>query len=303
MSFVFNRATFLRGATALLYLGPLVAGMAGLDWALVPVFTLLFLIWLLVLRPETWPKQDREWLTLRPWIALAARTVIQLLLVVLCFGLGRGLGHVLGFDPRIPFWFPVSLSALAILLGRLAWSPAKRAEMDSFLDDALRQMTAMPLAERPRSDWPGRFAPLLDLSEDTPDFRVDEALMDAIGTEDSGGNLRLLARHLRFSAKEQTVLRRAIVRLATDPATADLLKGTSGVTEAFFVAGQDAALLDEFLSRAEALFADRPDLWDDYPAPDALRMVASTVANIELGDRLRSFAEVIEVSDPDNSQI
>lgn len=300
---MFNRAILLRCATVLLYLGPLLAGLAGLGWSLVPVFTLLFLMWLVVLRPETWPRQDREWLTLRPWIALAARTVIQLMLVVLCFGIGRGVGHVLGFDPRIPFWLPVGLSALAILLGRLVWSPAKRTEMDAFLDDALRQMTAMPLAERPRSDWPGRFAPLLELSEDTPDFRVDEALLDAIGTEDSGGNLRLLARHLRFSEGEQAVLRRAIVRLATDPATADLLKGTSGVTEAFFVAGQDPALLDEFLSRAEALFADRPDLWDDYPAPDALRMAASSVANDVLGDRLRDFAEVIEVSDPDNAPI
>ena len=298
-----NRATLLRGATALLYLGPLLAGMAGLGWPLVPVFTLLFLLWLLVLRPETWPEHDREWLAPRPWIALAARTAVQFLLVLLCFGLGRGIGHVLGFKPAIPFWLPAGLSVLAILLGRLVWSPARRAELDAFLDDALRQMTAMPLADRPRQDWPGRFGPLLSLAEETPDYRVDEALIDAIGTEDSGGNLRLLARHLRFSEEEQLVLRRAIVRLATDPATADLLKGTSGVTEAFFVAGQNPALLGEFLSRAESLFADRPDLWDDYPAPETLRMAADSVSDEVLGDRLRNFAEVIEVSDPDHSAL
>ncbi|MCF1707492.1 hypothetical protein L0V05_01545 [Tabrizicola sp. J26] len=298
---MFNRATLLRGATALLYLGPLLAGLAGLGWSLVPIFTLIFLLWLLVLRPETWPEQDREWLAPRPWIALAARTVVQLLLVLLCFGFGRGIGHVLGFEPKVPFWLPVSLSAVAILLGRLVWNPANRSEMDAFLDDALRQMTAMPLADRPRSDWPGRFAPLLDLGEDTPDFRMEEALIEAIGTEDSGGNLRLLARHLRFSEKEQAVLRRAIVRLATDPAMADLLKGTSGVTEAFFIASQDPQLLDEFLSRAEALFEDRPDLWDDYPAADSLRIAADSVPDAALGERLRGFAKVIEVSDPDNA--
>lgn len=300
---MFDRTILLRGATALLYLGPLLAGLAGFDWVLVLVFTLLFLLWLLVLRPETWPTQDRDWLTPRPWIALFARAAVQCLLVLLCFAIGRGIGHVLGFETALPFWVPVALSAVAILLGRLAWDPNKAQEVDRFLDDALRQMSAMPMADRPKEDWPGRFAAVLDLPEDTPDYRVDEALLDAVGLEDSGGNLRVLARHLRFAGKDQTALRRGIVRLTTDPDVADLFKGTSGVTEAFFVASPDSGLLDDFLRRAEVLFADRPDLWYDYPAPDSLRSVASSIADGSLAARLRAFADVIEASDPEAAPI
>ncbi|PZQ96633.1 MAG: hypothetical protein DI533_13605 [Cereibacter sphaeroides] len=118
-----NRITLLRGATALLYLGPLIAGLSTAGWALVPVFSLLFILWLIFLRPESWPGNSPDWRRGRTWLPIASRGVVQILLVTIFFGIGRGIGGVLDFSLEIPFWLPVVLSSSAILLGRAIWNP------------------------------------------------------------------------------------------------------------------------------------------------------------------------------------
>jgi hypothetical protein len=120
---MFNRITLLRGATALLYIGPLLAGLAGFGWALVPVFTLLFVLWLMFLRPETWPGTAADWRRGTSWLTFAARAAVQLLLVAILFGIGRGIGGVMGWTAPIPFFLPVVISSAAILLGRVIWNP------------------------------------------------------------------------------------------------------------------------------------------------------------------------------------
>jgi hypothetical protein len=110
-----NRITMLRVATALLYLGPLVAGLAGAGWSMVPIFAALFLLWLILLRPEF--ASDRAWLP------RLERALVQTLLVVVFFGLGRGIGGVVGVSLGLPVWSPILLSVVAILLGRLLHRP------------------------------------------------------------------------------------------------------------------------------------------------------------------------------------
>jgi hypothetical protein len=46
-----NKLRLLMGTTALLYLGPLLAGLRGFGWPVVPVFAAIFVLWLIVLRP------------------------------------------------------------------------------------------------------------------------------------------------------------------------------------------------------------------------------------------------------------
>ncbi len=131
-----NKITMMRGATALLYLGPLLAGLAGSGWAMVPVFSLLFVLWLLFLRPETWPGTASGAQSGASWLRLASHAAVQVLLVTLFFGIGRGIGGVLGAAIPIPFWLPVVLSTLAILVGRLIWNPdaATHAAIDTDRD-------------------------------------------------------------------------------------------------------------------------------------------------------------------------
>jgi hypothetical protein len=106
-----NRITLLRVATTLLYLGPLLAGLAGAGWSMVPIFAALFLLWLILLRPE--------FASERAWLPRLERALVQTLLVVVFFGLGRGIGGVVGVSLGLPVWSPILLSVAAILLGRL----------------------------------------------------------------------------------------------------------------------------------------------------------------------------------------
>lgn len=118
-----NRRRLLMAANALLYLGPLLAGLAGFGWALVAVFTAIFVLWLVILQPYEFPINRAEWMTSEAWVAVAARAAVQLLFVVLLFGIGRGIGGILGSIPGFPAMLPLAISFLSIPLARMIWDP------------------------------------------------------------------------------------------------------------------------------------------------------------------------------------
>lgn len=132
-----NRLRLMMGVTALLYAGPLLAGLGGFGWGSVPVFIAIFLLWLVIIRPEDWPQTLADWRRPEVWVALAARVAVQALLVVACFGIGRGIGGVAGALPPFPLVLPLAVSFVSIPLARLVWDPKKAAAMDAFLDEAL----------------------------------------------------------------------------------------------------------------------------------------------------------------------
>ncbi|WP_305016857.1 hypothetical protein [Mycobacterium tuberculosis] len=41
----------------------LVAGLGGFGWTMTLPFTAIFVVWLMILRPEQWPASPEEWLT------------------------------------------------------------------------------------------------------------------------------------------------------------------------------------------------------------------------------------------------
>ncbi len=110
--------TLFRGATALLYLGPLFAGLAGFGWALVPAFLAIFLMYLFVVRRSLFPRKSADWTDMGLVIPLLTQTLVQLLLIVLCFAIGRGLGGVVGAVPPFsPLW-TLAVSFLSVPLCR-----------------------------------------------------------------------------------------------------------------------------------------------------------------------------------------
>ena len=131
-----NRLQIFRVAGVLLYGGPLLAGLGGFGWPVVPVFTAIFLLWLVILRPQEWPASLADWQRPEAMVALAARAVVQLLLVALCFGIGRGIGGVLGVTLGLPVLAPIAVSLLSIALARLVGNPAEAAALDAPLDNA-----------------------------------------------------------------------------------------------------------------------------------------------------------------------
>jgi hypothetical protein len=138
-----NRLRLLKGATALMYFGALLAGLAGHGWAMVPAFVAVFVLWSVILRPHLWPASLSEIGTEGAVVPLAALVATQALLVVLCFGFGRGIGGVMGVQPDLPHWLPLALAFLAVPLSRLVWNPRVMARVPGF-DPLRHELVAGP---------------------------------------------------------------------------------------------------------------------------------------------------------------
>lgn len=274
------RLRVLQIATACLYLGPLLAGLGGYGWQVVPVFAAIFLLWLIALRPQEWPQSRADWMQPDTWLAMAARAVVQLLLVVLCFGIGRGLAGVAGLHLNLPFMGPILLSFLAVPMGRLAWPPQRAQELDGFLDEAIANIeSAAPApAEAERLAELRLFAarltePLADLRDDTR-ASVIEAHVQALQTHLPPATL-LDALHDRLaSPRNGRVLRRAFILQATDPLVAEACRGRAAPVTALQVAGGDGELLELFARRCTALLDADADAWGDCPNEAALTEAA-----------------------------
>jgi hypothetical protein len=117
-------ARLMMAATALLYMGPLLAGLGGYGWTMVPAFAGIFTLWQIILRPQKWPapyELDRA----DAWLAVAAQVALQTLLVVICFGIGRGIGGAAGSLPMYSPLIPVGVSFLSIAIGQIVSRPAR----------------------------------------------------------------------------------------------------------------------------------------------------------------------------------
>jgi hypothetical protein len=110
--------TLFRGATALLYFGPLLAGLGGAGWPFVPGFLAVFVLFLNIVRPSLFRRMISDWTDPGAWIPLFTQVLVQLLLIVVCFAVGRGLGGVVQSMPPISPYWALALSFLAIPLCR-----------------------------------------------------------------------------------------------------------------------------------------------------------------------------------------
>lgn len=294
-----NRIKLLMGATALLYLGPLLAGLAGFGWAQVPVFAAIFLMWLVILRPGQWPGSGADWVRGPAILSLVAKAAVQLLLVTVCFGIGRGLGGVLDFLPPLPFWLPLLISAAAIPLGRLIWNPHKAAEIDAFLDDAIAQIERV--GNPPDDvDWSAAMAPILALPPETPDHRALAVLDDAI--DRTGGELlHFLRQTLTAAPGAHPAARRAAVLWATEASMVRSYVGYCAPSDAFAVIGDNPALLGQFADRAIRLLDAEPDHWIDCPNAETVEEAAARCTDPAVAAQLRAFiAKMAEVEAPDD---
>ena len=134
-------------ANALLYFGPLLAGLGGFGWGYVPVFTAIFVLWLIILQPMEFPITKREWPSADAWVAVCARAVVQLLFVVILFSIGRGIGGVLGAMTGYPPMLPIAISFLSIPLARILWNP--RAQPPAPAADTSLDGVPDPLSKAP----------------------------------------------------------------------------------------------------------------------------------------------------------
>ncbi len=267
-----TRLRLLQGATALLYMGPLLAGLSGHGWAMVLPFVAIFTLWSVILRPHLWPTPDQ---VRRPeaLVALASLLATQALLVVICFAFGRGFGGVMGLRVALPFWFPAALSFLSVPLSRLTW-PKPSQDFD-------------PLAHRLGTAAPEGPGPLMTALTRLPDTASELQLQAHLMAS------RADPQDLReaLAAAPGPVFARARVIQATDPEMAAFFAGSRYAASLFPPTPEDLSL---YATRALRVLEDDPTLAADFPPPAALRaaMAQDPAAALALG-RLAGLIEGI----------
>ena len=255
-----NRYRMLMGASALLYFGPLLAGLAGMGWSGVPVFIALMALWLVVMRPAQWPRDPAQWS--RPVaVAAAAQVAVNALIVIVLFAVGRGIGGVAGFLPQIPPLLPVALSFLATPLSRLIWDPAKGDATDHFVTDALNEIQT---AEADQMDE--MVATLLSLPVESDADLTADALEAALTGPLAQKRLSALDAALNGPDGDHPALRRALVLWATAPGRSVQEGLQDAQLVGFRMAAPSADLLGLFAGRALVLLQREPRLWYGFPS-------------------------------------
>ena len=272
---------------ALLYLGPLVAGLAGYGWPMIPVFAAIFLLWLLIMRPAMWPVKARDWLTPHFISKFLLSALVQAATVGFCFGVGRGIGGTMGALANVPVWVPPLMSLLAIPLSRIFWNPALISpEMTGYLDQASADILALCAQEAvlARENSTSTAAPsdlclvwlgkILALPEDTTDHHILALLADALAQVKPLALLNAMAEPAELRQHSAT-LRRAFVLLATETEVAGKLLGQGQLARAFDMAGEDAARLRLYAERTLMVLKTRRMALMDTPPTQQLRDVAT----------------------------
>jgi len=293
-----NRLRLLMAATALLYFGPLAAGLGGFGWAVVPVFAAIFLLWLFILRPHQWPRHTADWARSEAWITLITQGAVQTLLVAMLFGIGRGIGGVMATLPHFPLMLPIAISFLSIPLARLIWNPWKDRDIDRFLDDAIARVNASPTADTAANLAIARrlIVPLADLPDDAADTVVAKHLL-AMSSHAPDADIRkaLLERqHSGDASRAETI---ALVLHATDGALIESVGG-DGPTLALAVLPHDPEMIALFARRLTAALNEDPDLWGQCPSVDALAELVVTLNNTDAEGPLRDLITATNRAQP-----
>ncbi len=299
------RLRLLKGATALLYFGPLFAGLSGFGWEHAPFYVAIFVLWLIILRPEQWPATPSEWLTAQGWVVVLTQVLSQIVLVALLFATGRGVGGIAGFLTVVNPVVPLVISFLAIPLCGALWNARQAAAAGVFLDDEAEQAYVPSAA----ADAAAAIIPLLNLPENAPAAEVGQ-LVDTVMYATNGAALRLnaLTAALRRPDRSHAALRRAIVIWASEPEVVAPGLVPDAVSSAFSIAQGNPDLLYFLVPRALALIGAFPTRASGFPTPSLLRQMKADglvggpendlPAHLrdDLGDGLIALAHAIETA-------
>ena len=245
--------------TLMLYGGPVIAGLAGFGWGVVPAFVVIFVAWRIVMRPAEWPRDPAAWRDTSVQTGAALQAIVVVVVVLVCFGAGRGLGGVVGYLPRLPLVVPLFLSLAALPLARMIHDP--REAMDTLLDNAVNRLktfdkdVAFPSADARHILDGTRLAvrllqPVQDLAPDTPPAVIDRHLT-AIATQVDDARLReALVERAERDAPSRPLLT-ALVLHATDGRRMAIL-GHETVDPAFAALPDDADMMTLYATRAVA---------------------------------------------------
>jgi hypothetical protein len=277
-----TRIRVLKAATALLYVGPLFAGLSGLGWGMVAPFVAIFVVWLMVLRPEQWPASPQEWLALPAFGAALAQILSQILLVTVLLAIGRGIGALAGFLPIVNPIFPLALSFLAIPICRMLWDAREAANQGVFLDEEAE------IAQAPRAaaEAAAAIIPLLNLPDSAPDAEVMHKTANALSGLAADLRLDALTAALTRPDRSHAALRRALVLWCSEPEIVAPARVSNAMARGFALADRNPDILRLYVPRAIALIAAFPDRAAEFPLPKDLRAAAESGLESNIGSDL-----------------
>ncbi len=281
-----DRAYF--ATSALVYSGPLYAGLSGHGITIVPAFAAIFMLWLYVVRPFDWPQTPEAWRTPRAiaWPLLVFST--QMVLVTFCIILGRGMAAVAGLHPPLPGLLPILISMLGVTTARLLQppeanyafrGPGQGLEIGSgILDVSVPPMPGQPV------DAAFVEGVLMHLSDLGPRQAPREAIAEVVSSVEKAGMGAPVLKALAASRGDTVVQAQAQAMLALSPIIA---RGVTG-----------EGLIGKSITRALSTWV--PQVIEDT-ARDALALVEimpSAAAEMPSATRLEAAAKAIAGGGP-----
>lgn len=289
-----GRLLLFKIVTLMLYAGPLLAGLAGHGWAVLPAFAAIFVLWQIVMRPDDWPRDPARWRDAGVLTGAFARVALMIVLVAVMFGIGRGIGGVAGHLSGLPAGAALALSFLSVPLARLLWNPRTTAEMDAFLTDAVAQLKAAAQPAHDPAEAAQAVWPLLLLTDDTPDATARAGTAELLAGPAAAARLRALSAALAVAPTDHRAARRGLVLWAADRIVAERMMGAAAPTHAFEAAQNDPSVLRLFADEMLPLIVALPEAWYDFPMTDKVRAAAASAADVEDARALHALAEAMD---------
>ena len=290
-----SRLTLMMVLAGGLYLGPFLAGLSRQPGWTVAAFAAALADWGVLYRSGSWPRRLGDLAKPEVLVTTLALVAMMLALASLCFLAGRGLSVVTG-GPPLPIAVPLAIPALSLGAALLVQSPRKAADMDAFLEDALRQLKGLPGASPdPQLSMTARAiaAGLEQLPESAGEAEVRD-VMGWSGVHDAA----LLGAIDRMGVPPPRPARLAAVLIVTDPEGAPALAHRGEAGWVFDAVKGDPELEALFAGRALALMDVAPYLWRDMPLACDVDQASASASSPEtarllarLRDRLNELGE------------
>jgi hypothetical protein len=292
-----TRLRLLMGATALLYIGPLLAGLAGHGWLMVPVFTMIFVLWLFIMRPADWPRDHAAWEKSDTWVRAAAQSAVQALLVAFSMAVGSGMAGIAGVALPLPVMVPVVISFMAIPISRLIWDPTDETRFGGLVNEALGKIgVPVGLSDEAEIELADELtAPLSKLPDSTKPAVVENHLKAMAGHVSAKALLKSLTSQIK-APDVPVATKVAFILRVTDPALVLKDQPVPAPAQAFALAKGDTALMELFLQRSLPVMRQHKTLWSSFPQAEDI--VSATGEHSDLAGPLLELADLIEKAKP-----
>lgn len=245
-----------------LYLGPFLAGLSRQPPWTIGAFAAIMLLWSVLYRSSSWPRRPGDLAKPEVVAALVVSVVVTAVLSTVVYLAGIGLSGISGTLP-LPLPVTLCIPILCVAAALIVRSPRKAAEMDAFLDDALRQLKGFPAGPATSEPDPATRAMIGTIEALPPDATVAD-VRAALG-RGSAAAADLVAAIDAMGVPPPRPALAAAVLIVTDPSGGSALAGRSEAGWIFDALRGDGELETLFAERAVSLLAQSPHLWREMP--------------------------------------